>query len=397
MNFIFISPNFPKTYWNFCDRLKKNGVNVLGIGDNKIDILEDEVIDSLTEYFYVPDMEVYENMKKAVEYYIEKYGKIDWIESNNEYWLELDAGLRTDFNIYTGIRNDEIESVKSKAAMKIKYKEGGIPTARGCKVVDFNNIMDFIDEVGYPVIAKPEIGVGAAYTYKIENENDLLEFFETKPDVAYVCEEFITGDICSYDAIIDSKGEPVFENMTLFPPSIADIVNENLDFAYYTCKEVPEKFSEIGRKTVKAFGVKNRFVHLEFFRLTKEKKNLGRIGDYVALEVNMRPAGGYSPDFMSFGHNVDVYQIWADMVMGKNTVTESDGKKYFCVYAGRKDGKSYVHSHSEILDKYGSVMKMCERMPEIMVDVMGNQMYVVILEEESEVKAFIEYVHSQEN
>ena len=53
---------------------------------------------------------------------IEKYGKIDWIESNNEYWLEVDAGLRTDFNIYTGIRNDEFDSVKSKAAIKIKYK-----------------------------------------------------------------------------------------------------------------------------------------------------------------------------------------------------------------------------------------------------------------------------------
>ena len=30
MNFIFISPNFPHTYWQFCDRLKRNGVNVLG-------------------------------------------------------------------------------------------------------------------------------------------------------------------------------------------------------------------------------------------------------------------------------------------------------------------------------------------------------------------------------
>lgn len=30
MNFIFISPQFPKTYWNFCDRLKKNGVNAMG-------------------------------------------------------------------------------------------------------------------------------------------------------------------------------------------------------------------------------------------------------------------------------------------------------------------------------------------------------------------------------
>lgn len=33
MNFIFISPQFPRTYWEFCNRLKKNGVNVLGIAD----------------------------------------------------------------------------------------------------------------------------------------------------------------------------------------------------------------------------------------------------------------------------------------------------------------------------------------------------------------------------
>ena len=25
MNFVFLSPNFPKTYFNFTDRLKKNG------------------------------------------------------------------------------------------------------------------------------------------------------------------------------------------------------------------------------------------------------------------------------------------------------------------------------------------------------------------------------------
>ena len=32
MNFIFVSPHFPKTYWNFCDRLHRNGVNVLAMG-----------------------------------------------------------------------------------------------------------------------------------------------------------------------------------------------------------------------------------------------------------------------------------------------------------------------------------------------------------------------------
>ncbi|MCR4809116.1 MAG: hypothetical protein K5896_04570 [Prevotella sp.] len=33
MNFVFISPHFPHTYWNFCQRLKQNGVTVLGIAD----------------------------------------------------------------------------------------------------------------------------------------------------------------------------------------------------------------------------------------------------------------------------------------------------------------------------------------------------------------------------
>ena len=31
-NFIFISPNFPTNYWQFCRELKNDGLNVLGLG-----------------------------------------------------------------------------------------------------------------------------------------------------------------------------------------------------------------------------------------------------------------------------------------------------------------------------------------------------------------------------
>ena len=79
MNFIFISPNFPYTYWNFCDRLKRNGVNVLGIGDCPYDALNDNLKSSLTEYYKVDSMQDYEQMFKAVAFFSFKYGKIDWI------------------------------------------------------------------------------------------------------------------------------------------------------------------------------------------------------------------------------------------------------------------------------------------------------------------------------
>ena len=49
MNFVFVSPQFPKTYWNFCDRLKHNGVNVLGIGDSGYDEVFEKLAPRLTE------------------------------------------------------------------------------------------------------------------------------------------------------------------------------------------------------------------------------------------------------------------------------------------------------------------------------------------------------------
>ena len=40
MNVVFISPNFPLDFFNFCSRLKDRGENVLGIGDAPYDTLK---------------------------------------------------------------------------------------------------------------------------------------------------------------------------------------------------------------------------------------------------------------------------------------------------------------------------------------------------------------------
>ena len=68
MNFIFVSPHFPKTYWNFCDRLHRNGVNVLGIGDAPFDEIPWELKQCLTEYYRVNDLGNYDEMLRAVAY-----------------------------------------------------------------------------------------------------------------------------------------------------------------------------------------------------------------------------------------------------------------------------------------------------------------------------------------
>ena len=391
MNYVFISPHFPHTYWQFCDRLHRNGINVLGIGDAPYDSLEAPLKTALTEYYRVDNLEDYDRVYRAVAFFAFKYGKIDWIESMNEYWLEQDARLRTDFNIMTGIRSDRISFIKEKSLMKKLYLEAGIPTARQHVVSDREAGKTFIDKVGFPVIVKPDVGVGATHTWKLENDADLEAFYNDLPAVPYVMEEFIEGEICSYDAILDSRCESLFESMTVWPP-VMDIVNKDLDLMYYTCPEVPEKLRELGRKTVKAFGVDRRFVHLEFFRLTKARKGLGKIGDFAALEVNMRPAGGYTPDMMDFAHSTDVYQIYADMVAFDARKVPESGEHFYCVYASRKDGHNYARTHEEIMARYGDRMMMQEEMPPMNWPQMGRYMYTARLETFEEAKAFIEYV-----
>lgn len=391
-NVIFISPNFPTNYWQFCRELKNNGMNVLGIGDQPYDELTDDLKGSLNEYYKVSSLENEDEVYRAVAFFIFKHGRIDWLESNNEYWLERDAKLRTDFNITSGFQVEDIPRIKYKSKMKEYYIKAGIPVARHHLVDTLEGCLEFIKKVGYPVIAKPDNGVGASHTYKLSDEEELKQFLDQKlPHIPYIMEEFVDAEVNSYDAIIDANGEPVFETGNVTPNSIMDIVNNADNSIYYIVKTLKPDVKKAGRATVKSFGVKSRFVHFEFFRLLKDHKILGKKGDVIALEVNMRPCGGFTPDMINFAHSTNVYKIWADMIaFGHSTVPV--GKHAFCAFAGLRDGKDFVMSHKDIMKAYGENMKMVDRIPDVLSGAMGNQMYVAVFDTEKQMKAFYENV-----
>ena len=386
-NFIFISPNFPTNYWKFCRELKNNGIRVMGIGDQPWEEMTQELKDSLNEYYKVSSLENYDEVYRAVAWFIHKFGRVDWIESNNEYWLERDAMLRTDFNVPSGFHVEDLARIKYKSGMKEYYQKAGIRTARYHIVDNFDSCKAFINEVGYPVIVKPDNGVGANDTYKLDNDGELWSFLNDKnPGVRYIMEEFVTAEVNSYDAIIDSNGNPLFETGNVSPISIMDIVNNNDNSIYYIVKDLADDVRAAGRAAVKSFGVKSRFVHFEFFRLTKDQY-MGRKGDVVALEVNMRPCGGFSPDMMNFANSTDVYKIWADMI-AFNCSTKPQGEHFFCAFAGRRDGKPFQMSHEELAAKYANQMRMMERMPDALSGAMGNQMYIAVFPTEAEMNQF---------
>ena len=391
MNFIFISPAFPKTYYRFCQKLRDNGVNVLGIGDTPYDSLSNECKDSLTEYYYLPSLECYEDVFKAVAFYSFKYGKIDYLESNNEYWLRMDARLREDFNIW-GPKVKNVLEFTSKSKMKKYYENAQVPYARYKFSTTLEEDLAFIEMVKYPVVAKPDVGVGAALTYKIKNYKDLVAFHDKHFTTPYLLEEYIEGNIISFDGICDENSNVVFCDNEVFPPSIMDIVNENLEVSYYVNKEVPKDVYDKGQAVLKTFNIQKRFFHLEFFRLTKAKEGLGKVGDVVALEVNMRPPGGYTPDLINFAASVDTYKIWADVICFNKTTVDLNKDKYYCVYVGRRDHLKYINSTASILYKYQNNIKMHDRMPDILSDALANEFFVATFKDYDEMCLFRNFV-----
>ena len=107
----------------------------------------------------------------------------------------------------------------------------------------------------------------------------------------------------------------------------------------------------------------------------------------MALEVNMRPCGGFTPDMVNFAHSTNVYKIWADMIaFDKSTMPV--GESSFCAFAGRRDGKPFKYSHEEIMKKYGKQMKMVDRLPDVLAAAMGNQMYIATFPDKRQLNRF---------
>jgi biotin carboxylase len=343
MNFVYLSPHFPPNYYQFCTRLHYLGVNVLGLADESYHHLRPELRESLTEYYRVEDMHNYTELLKACGYFTHRYGKINRLDSHNEYWLETEAQLRMDFNI-PGLKTHDMARVKRKSIMKQVFTKAGIPVARGKVVHNPSQARRLISETGYPVVAKPDIGVGAAKTYKIHNAQELADFFEQKPAVDYIMEEFIPGIICTYDGLTDRDGNIVFSSSLQYSQGIMETVLNDALVYYYTLREIPSDLVEAGSRIVRAFDVRERFFHFEFFRTYD--------GGLVALEVNMRPPGGLTTDMFNYANDIDIYLEWANVIV-YNRFEAAVTRPYHCAYVGRKFNRHYTHPHEEIMVTFG--------------------------------------------
>ncbi len=367
LNFVMIAPHFPENFSTFATRLKAEGFNTLGIGDVEYDSLSDEVRNNLVEYYKVDNMEDYDQMYKAVAYFAFKYGKIDRIESHNEHWLELEAKLRSDFNVF-GYKVEDIKNIKHKSAMKKIFKSIGLKVADGRVFSNKDDALKLAKRLKYPVIIKPDNGVGASDTYKINNEVELEDFFTNyNENVDYIMEEFIVGDITTFDGLVDRDGKIVYSSSIIYKDNVLDTVVNDDELYYYIPRTVDKEIRRMGTLMVKAFNVRERFFHFEFFKLAD--------GTFIPLEVNMRPPGGATIDMFNYANDFDIFKEYANLIANKKFEAKLT-RPYICCYVSRKNTFNYKHSEDEIREKLADDYISTLSIPGIFATIMGDVGYL---------------------
>lgn len=396
-NFVFISPNFPDTYYRFCVGLKNAGFNVLGVGDEAYEKLDPRLREALTEYYRVNNLDNFDEEKEAVGYFERKYGHIDYLESNNEYWLRKDATLRELFSIDTGFKVADLDNCQRKSMMKKHFEEAGVKVAPYILVGELKPLEEFAEKYGYPLFVKPDIGVGAEESYKIMNIDELHDFYAKKSEnCQFICETFVSGDIVTFDGLADADSNAVYIASLECPPSISDILIKGDDMFYYCNPFIPKTFEKLGRATIKAFGIKKRFFHIEYFRVTTPRPGLFKKGDIVGLEINARSPGGYSPDMHNFANSIDCYSLYGQ-VMADLHPEVNCSPKYLVPCGARRDNVEYFYSDEDVLRTFKNNICNYGRYPDVFSGVMGNRFFMAKFDKVEDVELFKQYVNRRVN
>jgi len=380
---LFLSPAFPPTAADFCAALAARGVTVLGIGDEPLRPDSREAR-ALTDYVFEPRMAEYVVLRDVVASLQHKHGRIDRIDSNGEHWLVTEARLRDDFHV-VGLSRAAVERRRSKLQMGPLFAQAGIRYPETVSCADATAVRHMAKTRGFPLVCKPEAGSGAVATFTIDNHGDLESALERELR-SHIVQPFIAGDIITYDGLADRAGQIVFSTSHVYDTGIMQVRQGRRDGHYYSLRELPPGLEDVGRRAVAAFDIRERFFHVEFFQ---------QQDGFVALEMNLRPPGGFTTDMMNAACDIDIYALWASVMTGDELAGFRFERKYHTAHAGRRAGNHYRLSPEELRQRLGGTLLRERPIPPAFAETMGDMAYLLRHTDLDELKAAIGLVQQR--
>jgi hypothetical protein len=364
---LYLSPAFPPGADRFCIAAQARGAKVLGVGDVPEGDLSPPTREALDAYVFEPRMHEYEVLLGVARALVVEHGPIHFVESNGEHWLEVEGRLRDDLGV-PGLGANDVRRLRSKLAMAEAFGRAGVPCPPGIRCSSAQAVRDFAAEHGLPLVFKPERGSGAVATFRVDT-SEALEAALRQPLDGHLVQPFVDGGIVTFDGLVDREGRVVFCTSHAYDEGIMQVRTGTLDGFYYSLRSIPLELERLGRQALAAFDLRQRFFHLEFFARPD--------GTYMALEMNIRPPGGFTTDMMGWAGDFDVYDLWAAVIVGEPLDGFSCERRYHTAHAGRRHDRAYAIEPRALVEQLGETLVQVRPVHPAFAVTMGDTAYLL--------------------
>ncbi len=318
MHVIFVEPAFPSNQREFVRALVQVGATVTGIGERDHHALDPDLRGWLHGYYQIGSVVDEGALEWAVRS-IQERGWVDRLEATVEAHIMSTAHVRERCTI-PGTSTRTAWLCRDKPSMKEVLAEAGIATAQSLGSGDVEEIVDFANRVGYPLIIKPRDGAGASGTSRADDEASLRAALagagvQGVGDGASVAvEEFVEGHEGFWDTLT-VNGEVAHEFVSHYYPGVLEAMRSRwISPQIVATNEVEDpryqEVREMGRRVLEVLDIETSATHMEWFFGPKGLK---------FSEIGCRPPGVSMWDLYSAGNDLDMYREWAQLIVHGHT------------------------------------------------------------------------------
>ncbi len=315
MHVVFVEPHFPRNQREFVRALKAVGARVTAIGESDPGQFDDELRRWLDAYERVRSVTDTDALLDAVRR-VQGRGWVDRLEATVEAHILPTAHVREACTI-PGTTPRTAYLCRDKPAMKEVLRQAGIPTAQSTAARSANEVREFAERVGLPLILKPRDAAGASGTHKAATNEELEGAIRaTRVDQGgeVALEEFIEGHEGFYDTL-SIDGRVVHDFCSHYFPGVLEAMRTRWISPQVATTNRIESDSyrevrELGARVNQVLGIGTSATHMEWFFGPKGLK---------FSEIGCRPPGVRVWDLYSAANDIDLYVEWAKAVVHGGT------------------------------------------------------------------------------
>ncbi|MBW8090883.1 ATP-grasp domain-containing protein [Streptomyces hygroscopicus subsp. hygroscopicus] len=270
--------------------------------------------DETTEVVLVDDVEDLQTARDAVLTALSGRD-VDHVVSPTERGQVVAAFLRAYFGT-PGASFEVAHAFTNKYSMKLKLRRSGLPVASGILLTAPEKLLEKQAELTWPVVLKPVVGSGSAYTHRIDSADDLRRFLDSPEGAALracghavLAEEFVAMEGEYHCDGVVSGGEVEFAVPSRYLQPLLGRLDQ-ISGSVTLPEDDPDR-EEILRLhvlAVKALGLEGGVTHMELFKTER---------GFIVGEIACRPGGAGVVDHVRRHCGVDLWREFIRTSLGE--------------------------------------------------------------------------------